>query len=76
MSRESNESRRNHLPGEKPQFTLVSHSGLVYWWPVWSLGFVMAAIPFASGSRLAIVPEGSKIAPIVSGQGPTVFELT
>ena len=35
---------------------LVSHSNLFYWWPVWFLAFVMAAVTAAENNRLAVVP--------------------
>ncbi|MFN0051984.1 MAG: hypothetical protein ACKV0T_07320 [Planctomycetales bacterium] len=38
---------------------LYSHSTIFYWWPVWLVGFVLAAITFAEGSRAVIVPQGS-----------------
>ena len=39
---------------------IVSHSMLFYWWPVWAVGFLMAALTYFSPSRLAIVPEGTE----------------
>jgi hypothetical protein len=39
---------------------IVSHSMLFYWWPVWAVGFLMAALTYFSGNRLAIVPEGTE----------------
>ncbi len=76
MSDSAHESPTKHLPGEKPQFKVVSHSNLIYWWPVWSLGFVMVTISFASGTRLAIVPEGSMLKIVDRDKGSEVFELT
>lgn len=35
---------------------LVSHSNLFYWWPVWLLSFVMAAVTAIDNTRLAVVP--------------------
>ena len=43
------------------EITLVSHSNLFYWWPVWAVAFVMAAWTFFEGNRLAIVPSGSTV---------------
>src|SRR5690349_24495207 len=42
-----------------PEFRIYSHSTIFYWWPVWVVGCVMAAITYAEGSRAAIVPAGS-----------------
>jgi hypothetical protein len=33
---------------------------LFYWWPVWAAGFLMAALTYFNGNRLAIVPEGTE----------------
>lgn len=40
----------------KREITLISHSMLFYWWPIWLLGFTMALITWMEDSRLAIVP--------------------
>jgi hypothetical protein len=51
---------------------VVSHTGLLYWWPVWLVGFILSALTYFDGSRLAIVPEGTKVTP----KGEAVFEVT
>jgi hypothetical protein len=33
---------------------------LFYWWPVWAVGFLMAALTYFSASCLCIVPEGTE----------------
>jgi hypothetical protein len=38
---------------------IVSHSRLFYWWPVWAIGFVMAAITWFDNHFMAIVPNGT-----------------
>src|SRR5262245_51271325 len=43
-------------PGE---IVVYHHSSLFYWWPVWTLGFIMAAITYFGGNRMAIVPGGT-----------------
>lgn len=43
-------------PGKR-EITLVSHSMLFYWWPIWVLGFTMAIITWTEDHRLAIVPS-------------------
>jgi hypothetical protein len=40
---------------------VVSHTGLLYWWPVWLTGFVLAGLTYLDGGHLAIVPEGTKV---------------
>jgi hypothetical protein len=41
------------------EMRIYSHSTIFYWWPVWVIGYVMAAITFSEGSRAVVVPAGS-----------------
>jgi hypothetical protein len=41
------------------QITVYSHSNLMYWWPVWLVCFVLAAITYAEGNQMAVVPDGT-----------------
>jgi hypothetical protein len=51
------------VQGSKPQeIKLISHSNLFYWWPVWALGFFMALWTSIENHRLAIVPDGGRVA--------------
>ena len=43
------------------EITLISHSPIFYWWPIWVLGYVMALLTLTEGHRLAIVPDGTKV---------------
>jgi hypothetical protein len=43
----------------KREITVISHSFLFYWWPVWAFGFLMAAITWFDGERMATVPTHS-----------------
>src|SRR5438477_8301064 len=45
----------------KREITLISHSMLFYWWPIWVLGFIMALITYFDKTRLAVVPPDSKL---------------
>jgi hypothetical protein len=38
---------------------VISHSPLLYWWPVWACGFIMAALTWIDGSVMATVPDGT-----------------
>ncbi|HEY7308585.1 MAG TPA: hypothetical protein VH643_04390 [Gemmataceae bacterium] len=42
------------------QITIVSHSTLFYWWPVWALGFLMGIISVFSPAKMAVVPDGTR----------------
>jgi hypothetical protein len=50
------------IPAQSQEVKVVSHSGLFYWWPVWAFGFLFAMLSYASGARLAVVPEGTRVA--------------
>jgi hypothetical protein len=41
---------------EPNQITIISHSNLYYWWPVWVVGFVMAIITYFDGYVMAVLP--------------------
>jgi hypothetical protein len=45
------------------EITIVSHSALFYWWPVWAVGFLLFLLSFFDGHRLAIVPSGTVARP-------------
>ena len=51
-------------PATPREVTLISHSPLFYWWPIWLLGYIMAFITYQEGNRLAVVPSGSKVTEI------------
>jgi hypothetical protein len=43
------------------EIRIYGHSNLFYWWPVWVVGFIMAALTYVDGHMMAIVPEGTKV---------------
>jgi hypothetical protein len=57
----------------EPEIKVYSHSSILYWWPVWLLGFVLALLTYLDGGQMAYVPagtvaEGNKLlAPEASG---------
>ena len=38
----------------QPEITLVSHSGLFYWWPVWVVGYLMALFTWSYGESVQV----------------------
>jgi hypothetical protein len=38
----------------QPEITLVSHSGLFYWWPVWAVGYLFTLVTLWHGQQVAI----------------------
>ena len=45
------------LPNE---ITVISHSSLFYWWPVWLVGFIMATLTYFDNHRMVVVPADTK----------------
>jgi hypothetical protein len=37
---------------------IFSHSNFMYWWPVWLVGFIMAALTWLAGNQVHLVPDG------------------
>jgi hypothetical protein len=60
-------------PDQPLTFKVVSHTGLLYWWPVWLVGFILAGITYAENARLAVVPAGTTVQ---ETQPSKVFALT
>src|SRR5947209_5377181 len=51
----------------KREITIVSHSTLFYWWPVWAVGFLMGFITMLSGSHMVVVPANTEVATRAEG---------
>jgi hypothetical protein len=71
-------------PSSKPtadnrEITIISHSTLFYWWPVWVVGFLMGIVSLFSSGRMAVVPEGTRAmrnveVPIIGKDGKEAIE--
>jgi len=44
------------LPSKPREITVYSHSMLFYWWPVWFVGYILAALTFWDHHLLMVVP--------------------
>jgi hypothetical protein len=42
-----------------PEIKIYSHSPILYWWPVWLLGFFLALLTYLDGGQMAYAPEGT-----------------
>lgn len=53
------------------QVRVFGHTNLLYWWPVWFLGFVFAFLTWMDGHRMAVVPAGTVVekAKTIPGEG-------
>src|SRR5205085_7133794 len=51
-------------PAARPQdqITIISHSTLFYWWPVWAVGLLLGLLTFADKHYLVTVPEDTELA--------------
>jgi hypothetical protein len=38
----------------QPELTIYGHSNFVYWWPVWSVGYIMALLTWLQGTPVRI----------------------
>jgi len=45
----------------EPELVIYGHSPLLYWWPVWVAGFLMALWTYADNHHMVLVPEGTTI---------------
>jgi len=53
------------------EIRVYGHTNMLYWWPVWLVGFLMAALTYLDGHVMAVVPAGTKVEPVaVDGQQP------
>src|SRR5262245_24077319 len=43
-------------PSGSNEIKLYSHSSIVYWWPVWVVGFILGIMTRFSGERIVVVP--------------------
>jgi hypothetical protein len=43
------------------EIKLYSHSPILYWWPVWAIGLLMAFLTYVDGGKLAYIPAGTTI---------------
>ncbi|MFO0969916.1 MAG: hypothetical protein U0793_30550 [Gemmataceae bacterium] len=43
-----------------PDIVIYSHSPILYWWPIWAFGFVLAFMSYWDGGHMAYLPPGSE----------------
>lgn len=58
---------------QRQSLKVVSHTGLIYWWPVWLVGFILAFLSYIDGDRLAVVPTGTTA---TADSSKKTFQLT
>lgn len=59
MSTASVEPRVNQTHAH--ELRVFRHSWLVYWWPVWGVGYVMAAWTLLDNQHMVLVPQGTGV---------------
>src|SRR4029077_16382650 len=73
MSTDANPAPQKVPPAQPLTIRVVSHTPLIYWWPVWLLGFILAGLTYYDDTRLAVVPAGHTVKVI---QTDKVYEVT
>ncbi|MBL8798206.1 MAG: hypothetical protein JNM56_30205 [Planctomycetia bacterium] len=48
---------------QTPQLTIISHSPLLYWWPIWAVGYILAAMTYFQGQPYQIGQVTERIHP-------------
>jgi hypothetical protein len=43
------------------ELTVISHSSLFYWWPVWAIGVLLGVLTLLDNHRMVVVPQGAKV---------------
>jgi hypothetical protein len=61
---------------QKREITLISHSMLFYWWPIWVIGFIMAGITWYEDSRLAVMPAQTSVSAAEKGEKATTYKVS
>jgi hypothetical protein len=46
-------------PAEQLSVTIIGHSDMFYWWPVWATGFLMALLTYVGDTFMTMVPTGT-----------------
>ncbi|SIO25725.1 hypothetical protein SAMN05444166_3285 [Singulisphaera sp. GP187] len=49
----------NPAPTPLHEVVLISHSPIFFWWPVWLVGFLLAALTYLDNQLMAVVPVGT-----------------
>ena len=62
-------------PAAKREITLISHSMLFYWWPIWLLGFIMALVTYIENHRLAVLPPNTTASKLRETENRAFYEL-
>src|SRR5262245_35154615 len=57
-------------PAAATELTVISHSSLFYWWPVWAVGFLLGVLTLLEKDhpRMAVVPEKTTVQRNVTGE--------
>jgi hypothetical protein len=55
------QQRDEHVAVRPREVRIVAHTMILYWWPVWAVGLLMAGLTWLGGHRLAIVPPGTQV---------------
>jgi len=51
----------HHAPRKIDYLVVYGHSNILYWWPVWLVAFILAAVTYVEGQQMAVVPDGTVV---------------
>jgi hypothetical protein len=83
MTTTSTAADHKGTPPPPHSIKVISHSNLIYWWPIWLVGLILAGLTYAEDSRLAVLPAGTTVKEVeankvyevtVPGQSPTLTD--
>ncbi|MCE9560596.1 MAG: hypothetical protein K8U57_00945 [Planctomycetes bacterium] len=52
---------KSQAPTGSRELKVYMHSWLLYWWPVWVVGYLMAAWTLLDNQHMVLVPEGAQL---------------
>jgi hypothetical protein len=61
LTHASSEATAPAVAHEPQSITIYSHSPILYWWPVWLVGFVLALVTYLDGGHLVYAPPGTQV---------------
>ncbi len=72
---EPSESKASNEPKEPRSIKVVSHTTILYWWPVWLLGFIFGTLTLIHDQRIVVLPKGTKVKELDESSQSKKFEV-
>jgi hypothetical protein len=67
---------KNVSSGAPHELRVYMHSWMLYWWPVWAVGYLMAAWTYIENQHMVLVPQGAEVVgnAVVAPEGAAPIE--